>query len=152
MKLKEFATKTQHIADSLCEDDNWDQSVGGYASDIACCVGAHLARFFGVTAQDQGVPRDEDEIGAYASTDYIRGRQAACEYIGCTQSQLNLMLHAAGAPWNPFSPGDWHNPIGIVWRNLAQIETLPPEATTDDLNRTARWIANYHIRFGIRHT
>ena len=150
MKLKQFATRTQHIADSLNED-NWDQLEGAYDPDKPCCIGAHLANFFGVAVPESN-DLDCQENFLARRTDYLRGKHAACEYIGCNGAQLCLMLHAAGGPWNSFNPEDWHNPVGVVWRNLAQIETLPPEATEDDPNRTARWIAQHHIRFGIRST
>ena len=92
---------------------NWDQHIGEYDPDRPCCIGAHLAHWF---HRDLGGPGD-----------YFRGETEVADFLGCNSMQLNLLLHAAGAPEFPFGPEPWSLHPTEVWRNLLLIETLPPE-------------------------
>ena len=134
MKLTQFVTKTQDLVNSLKEGENWCQAVGTYGPR-ACCIGAHLAGFFGVA---------RIQVGTRASAlDFTHGARAACEFIGCTREQLDAMLQAAGAPASPFSGFAWPIHPSIVWQNLAQIEDLPPA----NPNLHGRWIEFHRRRF-----
>ena len=137
MRLTQFVTKTQFLVDSLEEGKNWDQTEGTYsfANQWPCCIGAHLAGFFGVAESQQD--------GENSEMDFTEGARAACEFIGCHKQQLDDLLHAAGAPCLPFGGREWPIHPSIVWKNLALIEDLPPL----DFPERQQWVEWHRQRF-----
>ena len=113
MKLREFTTATQPMVDRL-NSENWWQGSGRYTwLRPRCCIGAHLAHHFKVATAD--------------SDDFIDGYCSAARFIGCSVTQLELLLQAAGAPVDPFSSADWGREPWKVWEKLKRIEGFPPD-------------------------
>ena len=79
------------------------QSLGSYAA-CGCCVGAHLANFFGVAT------------GTYS--DYYKGRGQFARDIEVGEIEVRILLHEAGAPFLPFGLDEWKVPPATVFKKL----------------------------------
>ena len=111
MKLREFVQATGLMVSRL-DNTNWDQRIGTYEPGSSCCIGAHLAHWF---------HKETGKLG-----DYVTGEEEAAKFLGCSPDQLGLILHAAGAPRDPFGTDLWELHPTEVWQNLLLIETMPP--------------------------
>lgn len=112
---------------------NWSQQEGTYSTHWRCCIGAHLAAHFGVAGGGD----------LKGGTDWVKGREAAAAFIGCSVEALELLLIAAGAPDDPFGIKEWGRRPVVVWGNLAQIRTLPPHNPV----ATIYWLCYHHKTF-----
>ena len=144
-ELTAFVNETLPVITAL-NDENWDQDMGTYGLTPRCCIGAHLANHFRVAkwpAQDQ----DEAALARLPryclGTDWQRGRAYAAIAIGCTGWQVDALLHAAGAPEEPFSPDPWPVPPTTVWQNLTLIKGLPSS------DGVVAWITHYRSIFEV---
>ena len=94
--------------------DRLNQGSGTFCLIEPCCVGAHLAFLL-------------DALGDYTiRPDFLMGADAWAAAIGGNRAHAILLLRNAGAGHNPFSADDWPKPPAEVFRDLVNVETLPP--------------------------
>ena len=106
-----------NIADLFADPARVSQGEGAYRKDAPCCVGAHLANYFGVA---EGY-----------SLDFLDGAEMLGGELGANRAHLVLMLRASGAGWDPFGREAWDDPPGDVFRKLAEIEDMPDTTGAD---------------------
>ena len=132
MKIREFVQVTASMVAGL-NNSNWNQRIGCYKPGSSCCIGAHLAHWFHQESNCSG--------------DFIAGEREAARFLGCTDSQLAWLLHAAGAPRYPFGRDPWPLHPTEVWKNLLLVETMPPEANTEEKLLAAKaWLQQQRKR------
>ena len=103
----------QLVRDAVTAPDV-DPQVGTWQPDGRCCVGARLAHALGLK-----------------SGDYLDGIDEWARRMGGNRAQVLLMLKSAGAGNDPTGGDEWPTPPETVWRNLAEVESLPGLAGQD---------------------
>lgn len=145
MTIARFVDDTFYVVKNL-DNSNWTERCHQYRPGGLCSVGAHLAHHYGLSLFDwiERMPQYgfEQALETRGPPDPDAAAAAACRTIGCTLWQLDLLLHAAGAPEKPFLFNRWElrvtgnckdRNVREIWRyhprqawaNLAQIKNLP---------------------------
>ena len=100
-----------------------DQSNGNFYTKAdrfqPCCVGAHIAYVLDTFRYLVGDPAEH--------CSFTEGMHTLASDLDLSTSQLDWLLHAAGASADPFSSQLWPLPADVVFTNLLSIETVPED-------------------------
>ena len=100
-----------------------DQSNGNFYTKAdqfqPCCVGAHIAYVLDTFRYLVGDPAEH--------CSFTEGYSTLASDLNLSTSQLDWLLHAAGASADPFSSQLWPVPADVVFTNLLGIEAVPDD-------------------------
>ena len=143
-KFHMFLKQTTVLAEGL-DNTNWDQTQGTYTPGEPACIGAHIAHFAGNDDRDDG-------------NDAFGGLVATAVFVGCDCCQIRALFRAGGSPEKPFGTVPWPLHPATVWKNMAEINEMPPALRTGfgslDGYRKSRteqeaWIQRYREKFNL---
>ena len=107
---------------SKINNENWDQGNGYICPGerkYKCCIGAHIAKEFGII---------DKSLGEHS---FLDGKEYIYTKFKITSFQLNAIFHCGGSPMYPFGGEEWKNHPLFVLYNVRFIETYPPKIDYD---------------------